>query len=111
MIAGAMITHTTRALLVSLSLALSACGGEQKPAAPDAKAPDAGKTAAAEKPADKAADPAKTAAAGDSKVKVVDGPGDDRFVLKGTPPADADDFERETGKFEKYFSEKPGRGS
>lgn len=89
MIADAMITHTTRALLVSLSLALSACGGEQKPAAPDAKAPDAGKTAAAEKPADKAADPAKTAAAGDSKVKVVDGPGDDRFVLKITPPADA----------------------
>ena len=27
MIADAMITHTTRALLVSLSLALSACGG------------------------------------------------------------------------------------
>ena len=93
MIADAMITHTTRALLVSLSLALSACGGEQKPAAPDAKAPDAGKTAAAEKPADKAADPAGNAgnagSAVDSKVKVVDGPGDDRFVLKITPPADA----------------------
>lgn len=90
MIAGAMITHTTRALLVCLSIGLSACGGEQKPASPDAKAPDAGKTAAAaDKPADKAADPAKAADAADPKVKVVDGPGDDRFVLRITPPADA----------------------
>lgn len=30
---------------------------------------------------------------------------------KGEAPADAADFERETGKFEKYFSEKPGKGS
>ncbi|MGN6207125.1 ferredoxin family protein [Asticcacaulis sp.] len=29
---------------------------------------------------------------------------------KGTPPADREDYERETGKFEKYFSEKPGDG-
>ena len=33
------------------------------------------------------------------------------ITLKGEPPADADDFERETGKFEKYFSDKPGKGS
>ncbi|MFN7417505.1 MAG: DUF3470 domain-containing protein, partial [Alphaproteobacteria bacterium] len=33
------------------------------------------------------------------------------ITLKGDPPADATDFERETGKFEKYFSEKPGKGS
>ena len=32
-------------------------------------------------------------------------------AAKGEPPADAEEFERETGKFEKYFSEKPGRGS
>jgi ferredoxin len=31
--------------------------------------------------------------------------------LKGEPPADAAKFDDETGKFEKYFSEKPGRGS
>ncbi|OYW74451.1 MAG: ferredoxin, partial [Asticcacaulis sp. 32-58-5] len=30
--------------------------------------------------------------------------------VKGTPPADREDFEREEGKFEKYFSEKPGDG-
>jgi ferredoxin len=28
----------------------------------------------------------------------------------GTPPADADDFKDEKGKFEKYFSPKPGDG-
>ena len=33
------------------------------------------------------------------------------ITVKGTPPPDAEDFERETGKFEKYFSEKPGKGS
>lgn len=33
------------------------------------------------------------------------------ITVKGEPPADRDDFERETGKFEKYFSEKPGTGS
>ena len=33
------------------------------------------------------------------------------ITVKGEPPADAEDFERETGKLEKYFSEKPGRGS
>ena len=33
------------------------------------------------------------------------------ITVKGEPPADAEAFEREVGKFEKYFSEKPGRGS
>jgi ferredoxin len=33
------------------------------------------------------------------------------ITVKGEPPADAEEFERETGKLEKYFSEKPGRGS
>ena len=33
------------------------------------------------------------------------------ITVKGEPPADREAFERETGKFEKYFSEKPGRGS
>jgi ferredoxin len=33
------------------------------------------------------------------------------ITVMGEPPADRKDFERETGKFEKYFSEKPGRGS
>ena len=33
------------------------------------------------------------------------------ITVMGKPPADAEAFERETGKFEKYFSEKPGRGS
>jgi ferredoxin len=29
---------------------------------------------------------------------------------KGTPPADADSFRDEKGKFEKYFSTEPGEG-
>lgn len=33
------------------------------------------------------------------------------ITVKGTPPADAEEWERVTGKLEKYFSEKPGRGS
>ena len=33
------------------------------------------------------------------------------ITLKGVPPADADDFERETDKFDRYFSDKPGKGS
>jgi ferredoxin len=33
------------------------------------------------------------------------------ITVKGPSPADAEAFERETGKFEKYFSEKPGKGS
>ena len=33
------------------------------------------------------------------------------ITVKGEPPADKEQYERETGKFEKYFSEKPGRGS
>ena len=33
------------------------------------------------------------------------------ITVTGTPPADRDDFERETGKFEKYFDPAPGRGS
>ncbi len=32
------------------------------------------------------------------------------ITLKGEPPADREAFEDETGKFEKYFSEKPGKG-
>ena len=32
------------------------------------------------------------------------------ITVKGEPPADREAFERETGKFEKYFSEKPGQG-
>ncbi|MHC3128024.1 ferredoxin [Brevundimonas sp. GN22] len=33
------------------------------------------------------------------------------ITVKGTPPADREQFERETGKYEKYFSPKPGKGS
>ena len=33
------------------------------------------------------------------------------ITVKGEAPADAEAFERETGKLEKYFSEKPGHGS
>lgn len=33
------------------------------------------------------------------------------ITVKGTSPTDAADFENETGKFEKYFSENPGQGS
>ena len=33
------------------------------------------------------------------------------ITLKGTPPDDREKFESETGKFEKYFSEKPGQGN
>jgi ferredoxin len=33
------------------------------------------------------------------------------ITVKGEPPADAEAFERETGKLDKYFSEKPGKGS
>ena len=33
------------------------------------------------------------------------------ITLKGVPPADGEAFQHETGKFEKYFSDKPGRGS
>jgi ferredoxin len=33
------------------------------------------------------------------------------ITVKGEPPEDRTDFERETDKFEKYFSEKPGQGS
>jgi ferredoxin len=33
------------------------------------------------------------------------------ITVKGAPPADADAMADETGKFEKYFSEKPGKGS
>jgi ferredoxin len=32
------------------------------------------------------------------------------IVVKGTPPADADSFRDEKGKFEKYFSSEPGKG-
>ena len=30
------------------------------------------------------------------------------ITLRGEPPKDADDFKNQEGKFEKYFSEKPG---
>ena len=33
------------------------------------------------------------------------------ITLKGEPPGDAEQYERETDKFERYFSEKPGKGS
>ena len=33
------------------------------------------------------------------------------ITRKGEPPANADDFKDETGKFDKYFSEKPGEGT
>ena len=33
------------------------------------------------------------------------------ITVKGTPPEDREQFERETGKFEKYFAPKPGTGS
>ncbi len=33
------------------------------------------------------------------------------ITVKGVPPADAEAFESETGKFEKHFSTKPGKGS
>ena len=32
------------------------------------------------------------------------------ITVMGTPPADRDQFAEEKGKFEKYFSEKPGAG-
>jgi len=32
------------------------------------------------------------------------------ITVKGTPPTDADSFRDEKGKFEKYFSEAPGKG-
>ena len=33
------------------------------------------------------------------------------ITRKGEPPADADTYKDETGKFEKYFTENPGTGS
>ena len=33
------------------------------------------------------------------------------ITKKGTPPEDREQYERETGKLEKYFSEKPGEGN
>ena len=33
------------------------------------------------------------------------------ITRKGEPPANADNFKDETGKFDKYFSEKPGEGT
>ncbi|MCP5432845.1 MAG: ferredoxin family protein [Alphaproteobacteria bacterium] len=33
------------------------------------------------------------------------------ITVKGTPPADAKQFEGETGKLEKYFSANPGEGT
>ena len=33
------------------------------------------------------------------------------ITRKGEPPADADNYREESGKYEKYFSDKPGEGS
>ena len=33
------------------------------------------------------------------------------ITVKGEPPADSKEFEKVTGKLEKYFSPKPGQGS
>ena len=33
------------------------------------------------------------------------------ITLKGEPPADREQYETETGKFEKYFSPEPGKGA
>src|SRR5579875_279979 len=33
------------------------------------------------------------------------------ITVKGEPPADRAEYERETGKFDKYFSTEPGTGS
>lgn len=33
------------------------------------------------------------------------------ITVKGTPPEDADSFKDEKGKYDKYFSDKPGDGS
>lgn len=82
-----MTIRSPRYALLVLGLAV-ACGGDQKkPAGPDATSPEAKPVAQAAKQAEpaKAAD---AAPAGD-KVKVVDGPGDDRFAVRITPPADA----------------------
>lgn len=80
----AMTIRTPLHALLVLGL-VAACGGEQtKPATPDAKSPEA-KPVAQQAETPKAADPGP---AGD-KVKVVDGPGDDRFALRITPPEDA----------------------
>ncbi len=86
MISRAMLTSSfSRGAGFGLALVIAACGTEQKPAGPDAKSPDTAKTAAktdpkvADKPVEKPAD----------KVKVVDGPGEDRFALRIEPPTDA----------------------
>lgn len=81
-----MTIRSPRYALLVLGLAV-ACGGDQKKSAtPEAKSPEVKPVAQNEK-----AEPAKAAdaaPAGD-KVKLVDGPGDDRFALRITPPADA----------------------
>jgi hypothetical protein len=77
-------TLPRRALALSaLMLALTACGGENKPAAADAKSPD--KAAPPPVTADKATPTP------DTKVKVVPGadPTDDRYSLKIEPAPDA----------------------
>jgi len=33
------------------------------------------------------------------------------ITVKGKPPANGEQYERETGKFEAYFSPEPGRGA
>ncbi|MBZ5714530.1 hypothetical protein [Nannocystis pusilla] len=82
-----MTIRSPRYALLVLGLA-AACGGDQKkPASPDATSPEAKPVAQTETA--KPAEPAHDAAPAGDKVKVVDGPGDDRFALRITPPADA----------------------
>ncbi|HEY8375449.1 MAG TPA: hypothetical protein VIK91_03125 [Nannocystis sp.] len=77
-----MIIDTPRTALLVLALAV-ACGGEpKKSGSPEAKAPEVAQGAAK-------AQPEAPAAPADNKVKVVDGPGDDRFALRIVPPEDA----------------------
>jgi hypothetical protein len=80
-----MSSHLPLFSSISFALLLTACGGENKPAAADARSPD--KAAGAPAPvADKA--PVKPA---DGGTKVVEGgdPVDDRYTLRVDPPADA----------------------
>lgn len=81
----------SRAATSFLLLALTACGGETKPAAADAKTPDKGaQPPIADKATPEAATPDATRPDA-SKTKVIDGadPTDDRYSLKIEPSPDA----------------------
>jgi len=81
-----MISHRLLFSSISFALVLAACGGENKPAAADAKSPD--KAASAPAPvADKG--PASKPADGGTKVVEGGDPVDDRYTLRVDPPADA----------------------